>query len=104
MQIEALFSDSLVWIAAGAGAGITAVLGLVYHRMAQQSLRALMQQQHDSDERLSQAEIQRLQQHNQTLQDELDGMDIERDRLSAELRTHTASFPPRQKSCARWKP
>ncbi|MBV7300443.1 DNA recombination protein RmuC [Enterovibrio paralichthyis] len=87
MQIEALFSDSLVWIAAGAGAGITAVLGLVYHRMAQHSLRALMQHQHDSDERLSQAEIQRLQQHNQTLQDELDGMDIERDRLSAELRT-----------------
>lgn len=87
MQIEALFSDSLVWIAAGAGAGITAVLGLVYHRMAQQSLRALMQQQHDSDERLSKAEIQRLQQHNQTLQDDLDGMDIERDRLSAELRT-----------------
>lgn len=87
MQLEALFSDSLVWVAAGAGAGITALLGGVYHRMAQQNLRDLHQQQRDADDRLSQAEIARLKHENQSLQDELDGMDLERDRLSSELRT-----------------
>lgn len=87
MQLEALFSDSLVWLAAGAGAGITAMLGGGYYRLAQRNQRELYQQQRDADDRLSQAEIARLKHQNQSLQDELDDMDLERDRLSSELRT-----------------
>ncbi|KKD59636.1 DNA recombination protein RmuC [Grimontia sp. AD028] len=87
MQLEALFSDSLVWMAAGAGAGLTALLAALYHRMAKQNLQDLHEQLREADEKHSQSEIGRLKSENQTLQDELDGMDLERDRLSSELRT-----------------
>ncbi|MBE1277065.1 DNA recombination protein RmuC [Enterovibrio baiacu] len=86
MQIESLLSDGMIWAAAGAGAGVTAIVGTLFHRFSQRNLRDLMMQQQDADEKISQSTILRLEAEARTLQDELDGMDLERDRLSNELR------------------
>ncbi|MEZ8143601.1 DNA recombination protein RmuC [Enterovibrio sp. FF113] len=86
MQIESLFSDGMIWLAAAIGAGLTFIVSAVYHRMAQRNLRDLHMQQREADEKLSCAAIERLQTENTSLQGELDELDLDRDRLSAELR------------------
>ncbi|SKA49385.1 DNA recombination protein RmuC [Enterovibrio nigricans] len=92
MQIATLFSDGAVWIAAGLSAVAVATLGGVYHRLAMRNLRALIEQQQLADEKISQAALAHLTAENQSLKDELDGLDLERDRLTAELRIQYAKL------------
>ncbi|MDD1783519.1 DNA recombination protein RmuC [Enterovibrio sp. ZSDZ35] len=92
MQIATLLTDSAVWIAAGLGGVAVATFGGIYHRQALRNLRALIEQQRLADEKISQAALAHLTTENQSLKDELDGLDLERDRLSAELRTQYAKL------------
>ncbi|WP_035025173.1 DNA recombination protein RmuC [Enterovibrio calviensis] len=86
MQIESLFSDGMIWLVAGISAGLTLIACVTYQRMAQRSLRELHIQQREADEKLHLTAVEHLQAENRTLQEELDGLDLERDRLSGELR------------------
>ncbi|ATF09286.1 DNA recombination protein RmuC [Candidatus Enterovibrio altilux] len=86
MQIESLLSDGILWIAAGAGASIIILLGMLFHRMAQKNLHDFMTQKSDADSKVSQAVIEHLQLKTRTLKYELDGMNLEHDRLNNELR------------------
>lgn len=85
MPIDSLFMSGMIGIVVGACMA-SIFIGL-FHRMAQRNLREILTQQREADEKLNQTVIVRLQAENQTLQDDLDGMDLERDRLSSELRT-----------------
>lgn len=85
MQIESLLMNGIFYMAGGAG--IVSIIMGVFHYMAQRNLREILNQQQKATDNLNQASITRLSIENQSLKDELDGMDLERDRLSSELRT-----------------
>lgn len=61
---------------------VTFIFCFIYHC----NIKRMMAQQQDADNKLNQIIINKLQSENITLQDELDGMDLERDRLSSEIR------------------
>lgn len=84
MQIENLFLSE-IFIMAG-GASLASIFMGVFHYMAQRNLREILTQQKQETDDLNQASISRLRTENQSLKDELDEMDLERDRLSSELR------------------
>lgn len=84
MQIDSLVMTGMMGVAGGAC--IVSIFMGIFHRMALRNLRDILTQQQVADEKLNQTVILRLQKENTTLQDELDGMDLERDRLSSELR------------------
>ena len=84
MQIDGLLMKDIFYLLGGASLA-SAFMGF-FHRTVLRNLRDSFSQQQQANDQLHQANIERLSSENQTLKDDLDGMDLERDRLTAELR------------------
>ncbi|MEF1216243.1 DNA recombination protein RmuC [Photobacterium damselae] len=83
---EWLSGGGLATLAALSGATIASIITAMWLRGRYEQELALVEQQADNELKLSQAREAQLQQQLQQSNEELDEMDVERDRLTAELR------------------
>lgn len=83
---EWLSGGGLATLAALSGATIASIITTMWLRGRYEQELALVEQQADNELKLSQAREAQLQQQLQQSNEELDEMDVERDRLTAELR------------------
>ncbi|EJN6959658.1 DNA recombination protein RmuC [Photobacterium damselae] len=83
---EWLSGGGLATLAALSGATIASIITAMWLRGRYEQELALVEQQADNELKLSQAREAQLQQQFQQSNEELDEMDVERDRLTAELR------------------
>ncbi|MGS4879851.1 DNA recombination protein RmuC [Photobacterium damselae] len=83
---EWLSGGGLATLAALSGATIASIITAMWLRGRYEQELALVEQQADNELKLSQAREAQLQQQLQQNNEELDEMDVERDRLTAELR------------------
>ncbi|HIF9078693.1 TPA: DNA recombination protein RmuC [Photobacterium damselae] len=83
---EWLSGGGLATLAALSGATIASIITAMWLRGRYEQELALVEQQADNELKLSQAREVQLQQQLQQSNEELDEMDVERDRLTAELR------------------
>ncbi|KAB1516652.1 DNA recombination protein RmuC [Photobacterium damselae] len=83
---EWLSGGGLATLAALSGATIASIITAMWLRGRYEQELALVEQQADNELKLSQAREAQLQQQLQQSNEELDDMDVERDRLTAELR------------------
>ena len=83
---EGLSGGGLATLAALSGATIASIITAMWLRGRYEQELALVEQQADNELKLSQAREAQLQQQLQQSNEELDEMDVERDRLTAELR------------------
>ncbi|HIF9351527.1 TPA: DNA recombination protein RmuC [Photobacterium damselae] len=83
---EWLSGGGLATLAALSGATIASIITAMWLRGHYEQELALVEQQADNELKLSQAREAQLQQQLQQSNEELDEMDVERDRLTAELR------------------
>lgn len=86
MLAELFTGDLALLLSFGSGGLLASVIGVFIHRGTQKQQQRLFDQQRESDLVLYQANLEQHQQTNAHLQQELDELDIERDRLSNELR------------------
>ncbi|WWE60335.1 DNA recombination protein RmuC [Parasalinivibrio latis] len=83
-MMDILFTQPWHWVVAGSGA--TAFAGWLWHRMAVRQQQALFEQQLKTETTMLESKNQQLAEQVRSQEVELDGLDVERDRLTAELR------------------